>query len=390
MIESYREEFPLLQRFVHLASASKGPIPLRAWEAMRATMQGIVEGPGDATAILADSLGRCRRLGSYLLGCDRDEVALIFNTTHGINAFASGISWRRGDEVLIPDLEYPANVAPWARLRDQGVRLRIVRSVGGQIPVESFLEAMSKSTRVVAVSHVEFGCGFRNDIPALSELCHDRGALLFVDAAQSLGVIDVDVRRMGIDALSSCGYKWLCGPSGTGLLYVRRDLIPELKPRYVGFEGLSPTAFRRRFDGLARAGWRTWTSYPLSKAANRFEFGEQSAVLLAGLAASLGLLLKLGTKWIEGRSRKLVAHLISSLDSADMELLSPREPEKRAGITTFRPRGQGRDMRRLAQDLRSKGVLISPRAGGIRASCHFFNDPEDLDKLIDAVLESSA
>jgi len=96
--------------------------------------------------------------------------------------------------------------------------------------VESSLKAMSESTRAIVVSHVEFGCGFRNDIPALSELCHDRGALLFVDAAQSLGVMDVDVRRMGIDALSSCGYKWLCGPSGTGLLYVRRDLIPELRP----------------------------------------------------------------------------------------------------------------------------------------------------------------
>jgi selenocysteine lyase/cysteine desulfurase len=289
--------------------------------------------------------------------------------------------------VVLPDSEYPANVVPWARLADRGVRLKIVKSIGGELPLESYRDAVDDSTRVVTVSHVEFGNGFLNDIAALSELAHRHGALLFVDAAQSLGLIHTRVAKLGIDGLSSCGYKWLCGPGGTGMMYARRDLIPDISPAYAGFESMPPDRFRKWFGAISRDGWRAELQYPLSSLANRFEFGEHCTILLMGFTRSLEYLLDHGTRRIEKRARGLADYLISRLEECGMDLVTPADPEKRAGIITFHTREYAGGNRALTAELATRGILVSPRIGGIRASCHFFNDAGDVDSLVDQIAQ---
>lgn len=383
--ESVRKEFPLLEKITHLASASRGPMPRSTVEKILRTVRGLQTKDPSVEHECEHLSDRCRKLGSRLLGCEKEEIGLVFNTTHGINAFASGIHWRRGDSVVIPDVEYPANVAPWVRQADRGVRVKIVSSINGEVPIESFKKAIDSNTRVVAVSHVEFGNGFKNDLAALSELAHGSGALLFVDAAQSLGVVGINPGKLGIDALSSCGYKWLCGPAGTGIMYVREDLIPEISPRYMGFESISSSKYDEMFKDLARDGWRADMNYPFSSYANRFEFGETSSILLMGFASSMEFLLGFGLRRIEERSRILTDYLISRLDDRGMNLQTPRDPARRAGIVTFIPaRCKGGNMV-LAAELARRGVFVSARAGGIRVSCHFFSNENDIDVLMDFV-----
>ncbi len=378
-------EFPLLDRVVHLATASAGPIPSRAIQAMTSAMIGLHStADAETSRKCEEAPGRCRKLGSRLLGCRKGEIALVYNTTHGVNAFASGMRWHPGDTVVVPDIEYPANVAPWSNLRRLGVRLRIAKTARGESIAESIAKATDGTTRVVAVSHVEFGTGIRNDVATISEIAHKNGALLFVDAAQSLGLLNIRVSKLGIDALSSCGYKWLCGPSGTGVMYVREDLVPHINPAYVGFESVSPELYRRMFDAVARTGWHSPTRYPLSPKANRFEFGSPSEVLFLGLATSMEYLLEVGAHSIESRSRRLVERLISQLQGAGLPVLTPLERSQRAGIVTFLA-GPPRRNRALAEKLVREGILVSPRMGGLRASCHFFNRSDHIDCLLDHV-----
>ncbi len=381
-----RDDFPLLRRVTHLDSASRGPMSRNAIETMVTSLRGLHEtNDRDLREECQNAKDRCRTLASRLLGCSNEEIGLVFNTTHGINAVASGIQWRRGESVVIPDVEYPANLLPWLRQRARGAKVRIAPTIGGELTIDCLKGLMDEKTRVIAVSHVEFGNGCRNDIAAISEAAHSVGALLFVDAAQSLGVVDTDVRKLGIDVLSSCSYKWLCGPSGTGIMYARSDLVPELRPFYIGFESISPQDFKTMYDGLDRDGWKAEPDYPLSPFANRFEFGEASDVVNLGFAHSMEYLLDHGIRGIEKRSTMLADYLISRLDDLDMEVLTPKHPSRRAGIVTFRPQAYTKGNRALATELAKRGVLVTPRYGGIRASCHFFNDEGDIDALVDQV-----
>ena len=210
---SVKADFPLLESIVHLASASRGPLPGVALDEMVGTARGIY-GKLDEEMVsrCETSTERCRDLASRLLHCDANEVALAFNTTHGINSVATGIEWKRGDVVLIPDFEYPANVVPWLRQAGRGVKLRTIPAHRGEIDLEALRRAIDDRTRVVAISHVEFANGFKNDLASISEMAHRHDALLFVDGAQSLGVVETDVRKLGVDSLAACGYKWLCSP----------------------------------------------------------------------------------------------------------------------------------------------------------------------------------
>jgi len=385
---SIKGDFPLLDSVVHLASASRGPLPGVSLKDMTGAMAGMYSVPDDEVVHLCEnSTERCRKLASRLLGCNRSEVAMVFNTTHGINSLASGIDWERGDVVVLPDIEYPANVVPWLNQGGRGVRVRVVPTQGGMVDPDVLESMVDEKTRVVALSHVEFSNGFRNDLRSISELVHGHGGLLFVDAAQSLGVVETDVRRLGIDSLSTCGYKWLCSPPGTGIFYLRKDLVGEVKPAYAGFESVDPEMFRALYSELQRDGWTAGMDYPPSPGANRFEFGEPNLIPNVAFARSMEYLLGLGKRRVEKRSSKIVEYLLGRLGECGYDVLTPADPSMRAGIVTFRA-GDGEIPNwEVARRLREMGILVSARYGGIRISCHVFNDSGDVDSLLDGIDE---
>ncbi len=382
-----RSDFPVLKEVIHLASAAVGPMPARSIRAIKESLDRAYKAWDWSWA--RETLKQCKETISHLINSNPDEVALIRSTTEGINAIASGISWKKGENMVIDDLEYPANVIPWYhQARMHGLEVRVVKSKNGSLSLESFQEKIDERTRVVAVSHVQFVNGFRIDLKKLSKVVHEAGALLFVDAIQSLGALKVDVKELNVDAISAGGYKWLCGPIGTGLLYIRKEVIEEINPAHIGFESLDEEEERGLWLDLV-TGLRYVRDYcSLSSKAKRFEYGSRNAALVAGLKSSIEYLLEIGMNRIERRVEELADYLMKRVEEEGYSTITPKEKGQRAGIVNFNP---GIDLRReeaagkLSSKLRKRGILISVRGGGIRVSCHFFNTYDDIERLLDAI-----
>ena len=192
-----------------------------------------------------DRIAAVRALAARLINApDADDVYFVPNTTHGIGVVAEGFPWRAGDNVVLAGEEYPSNQYPWMNLAARGVEVRRVPSRGNRLAIDDIRAAMDDRTRVLTVSSVEFASGFRNDLDALGELCRERGVFFFVDAIQSLGVFPLDVQRTPIDALAADGHKWLLGPEGAGIGFIRREWVERLHPIGVGANSVvHPYAF---------------------------------------------------------------------------------------------------------------------------------------------------
>lgn len=388
-IDEIRRDFPVLERVAYLASASVAPMPVPALDAIRSYLERVYI-HFDLEAIEENACGECRRSAAQLIGASPEEVALVKSTTEGVNLFAAGVPWEHGDKILLNEMEYPANVIPWYhQARLHGLKVEVVPSERGEVSLERLVEAIDQETKVVAVSHVEFANGFRHDLRGLAEAAHAKGALLFVDAIQSLGVIQVNVKGLGIDGLATGGYKWLCGPVGTGFAYIKRDLIKGIEPTYVGLESLDNGEEDELWERIVQ-GLPFVSDYrALADTAKRFEYGSMSSALFRSLAASLRYLQDLGSVWIETRIAHLTDYLFQRLEEEGHEVLTPRDWEKRAGIVLFQP-GIGLKDKQTREEfvkrLIGAGVYVNIRSGGVRVSCHFFNTEEDLERLLEAVV----
>ena len=389
-IGSIRREFPLLEEVVWLASAGTGPMPRQALEALFKTQRALYQGFDPEAWKEAEEIPeKVRKLAASHLGVDREEIALVRSTTEGLNAIATALPWERGDNIVITDQEYPANVIPWYhQARRHGLEVRVVRSRDGRLPLDAFAEVVDRRTRAVAVSHVQFGSGYRVDLAGLSELAHGHGALLVVDAIQSVGTVRVRPRELGVDAIACGGYKWLCGPEGTGFLYVRGDLSEELLPAQVGFPNIAAEEREELWDALCGGGlWvRDFSGY--AGGARRFDGVGLNPALLSAFAAALEYFLELGLEWIEERVLRLSGELIEELAQRGYEVVTPADPRERAGIVLVRgPCDLSTPEARegIERHFLERGLKIHVRAGGIRVSAHFFNTEEDLGRFLVAL-----
>jgi selenocysteine lyase/cysteine desulfurase len=258
-------------------------------------------------------------------------------------------------------------------LAARGVSLRLVPSRNGRIWLEDMAASMDRSTRVLAISHVEFASGFRNDLDALAELCHTRGVALFVDAIQGLGPLTVDVRRTPIDFMAADGHKWLLGPEGAGLLFVRRDWIERIRPIGVGWHSVVGSYNSPRHECRLKA------------SAGRWEGGSFNMAGLLAFGTGVGLFLELGTAEISRRALERGDAVRDIAARAGWAVYgSVREEDRSAIVVLERP---GVDPNQAARELRNHGVVVSCRRGRLRVSPYFYNDQDDLDRL-SAGLES--
>ena len=221
----------------------------------------------------------------------------------------------------------------------------------------------------MAISFVEFATGFRNDLDALANLCHERGALLCVDGIQGLGALRLSVAQTPLDFLATHGAKWMLGPIGAGFLYVRRQLLPRLEPVMTCWRSVEHPRDYFRYDS------------PLRDSGERFEPGSPNVGGLLGLEAAMNLLLSIGLAEIEARVLELTDHLIHGLLARDCTITSPiAHRQERSGIVCFRQPGV--DTEELAGRLASAGVIVSQRGDVIRVSPHFYNTEEELERLL--------
>jgi cysteine desulfurase / selenocysteine lyase len=311
-----------------------------------------------------------RGLVGRLLHCDPLDIAFVKNTSEGVGIVAEGYPWQSGDNVVTVVDEYPANVYPWMNLANRGVELRRVPTREGRILLDDLRKAIDAHTRILTLSWVEFGSGFRNDLDAISALCREHGVLFFLDAIQGLGVFPLDLQQTPIDFLAADGHKWLLGPEGAGIFYISRELVERLHPVGVGWNSVvGATDFSKiRFDLKPHAG--------------RWESGTLNVAGIIALGTSVELLLQIGIEAISQRVLELTDHLCRRVEESGIaKVYSSRGPGEASSIVSLAiPDAQ--QLPALVAACRANGIVINQRSGRLRVSPHFYNNVEELDKLV--------
>ncbi len=366
-----RKHFPVTKNLVYLNHAAVSPIPDPVANEMKRQIDeqlrygGKVEDRWEKRAELA------RNEAARLLGASSSEIAFVTNTTQGLNFFARGLRWRSGDNVVLPRVEFPANVYPWLSLQSKGVRVKFVKEKEGRILTEDIEKAIDSRTRVVAISFVEFSSGFRNDLEEIANICRSKGVYLVVDGIQGLGALKLDVKRAKIDALSAGGHKWLLAPQGTGIFYLRKELLDEIEHPMPGW--MSVVNWQNYYD----------FDFTLFKDSRRYESAQKNLIGLCGLYGALRLINRLGIESIEARIIELTDHLCMRLIERGYRIFSPRDEKEKSGIVSFYPKRL--EAEKIWAALRRKGFITSARQGRIRISPHFYNTFDELDLLVDEV-----
>ncbi|NEX17575.1 MAG: aminotransferase [Halochromatium sp.] len=306
---------------------------------------------------------RLRERAARLIGAQSaNEIALLKSTSEGLSFIAQGLDWQDGDNIVTIAQEFPSNRIVWETLAERGVALRALDLSTSQAPEADLLALCDAGTRLIAVSWVQYGRGQRLDISSLAAACRQRGILLCLDAIQGLGALPFDLATSPVDIIVADGHKWMLGPEGLALFWCRPELRDQLRLTEFGWHMVEDMG---NFD---RQDWQPATS------ARRFECGSPNMLGTHALEASLSLLEETGTTAIAAAIETAAARLVEFIDEAGFELLSPRTPERRAGIVTFRVPGV--DQQALYQRLMKQGLMCASRGGGLRFSPHFYT-PED-------------
>jgi selenocysteine lyase/cysteine desulfurase len=375
MQRDFRDDFGPFDGKVWLNCAHQGPLPrVAAKEALEAVSWKVR--PFELTTErFSDVPARLRRALGRLLATDAEEIILANSASYGLHLLANGMPWRLGDEVLLVRGDFPSDVLPWLGLEDQGVRIRYVDSAGPLPAPDELRASLTPRTRLFCTTWVHSFSGAVCDLEALAQSCRRNDTRFVVNASQALGARPLDVSSVPVDAVVGVGFKWLCGPYGTGFLWVRPDLLQSLRynQRY-WLTHMTADDLGRETHELARPrGPRTARSYDVFGTANFFNFKP--------LAACVEYLLDVSIKTIEEHDQSLVQYLIDGLDPTRFEIHSPIERERRSTLIFITHKDRTRN-RSIADALKRQGIEIAFRRGELRFSPHLYNTIEDLDQAL--------
>lgn len=368
-LSRFRSHFPYLKTgTIYLDHAAIGPLPKPTKEAVEAYARRRSETELNIFFDFIKTADETKERIGKLLNTSKDRIAFCDNTSNGLNVLVAGMEWKSGDRILLNDMEFPANVYPFLNQKRHGVEVDFVSHRNGRILLEEIEHALTPRTKIVSLSHVQFLHGFRADLTAVGDLCRRKGVILCVDAIQAAGASPIDVEAMNIDFLSCGGQKWLLSPEGVAFLYVSLETQDRIKQGTMGWMSIRNFFsdffdYRLDYDATAR----------------RYENGTMSFVGVLGMHASLGLLLEVGMRRIEGQLRSLTQFIVDRILEKGMELLTPEDPLERAGIVTYRTS----NAKKVFEELKANKVIVSLREGCIRFSPHFYNTKEELAKALD-------
>jgi selenocysteine lyase/cysteine desulfurase len=360
---------------IYLNNASTGPLPARTVAAVDAFTRLRAEPFRMSDALQFATLDRARALCAALVGAQPRNVALMVNTSYGLNLAARALPLPRGSTVLTFDREFPANVYPWMALAEErGVQLERIPCVERLPDEEALARRLARGgVSAVAVSWVSFATGYRVDLARLGALCRAHGAFFVVDAIQGLGALTVDAAACHIDVLACGGQKWLLSPWGTGFVYLRDELVQALAPNVVGWMSV------RDSDDFSRL---CEYDFVYRDDARRFEVVTLPYQEFAGFNASLDLLAELGADAVRAHVAALAGRIVEwALGRSDLRLVTPAAAARRAGIVAVAPN----DPVAASARLTAAGVAHSLREGAIRLSPHCYNTADELDRALDVL-----
>lgn len=368
-INKIREQFPVTKNLIYLDHAAVAPTHNNAVKIMNEYLDDLLNYGDRNYGKWFEKLELIREGMAHFIGAESDEIAFIKNTSHGISLVTGGLDFKAGDNVIIPDVEFPANVYPWMNLQRKGVEVKFIKTSSCEIPLDCIEAAIDQNTRVVSISSVEFSTGYRNDLKAISQICKNKSSefgrkiYLCVDGIQSMGALNLNVKDLNIDFLSADGHKWFLTPEGAGIFYCKKENLDALHPISVGWKSVKdPLQFSR-------------IKFELQDSARKFEEGSFNIVGILALGASLELFNSVGIDNIEKRILNLTKKALNALEQKGYEIISPREDHYRSGIISFK---SDTGVEKLYQKLVENAVQLSIRDGRIRISPHFYNTEEEI------------
>jgi selenocysteine lyase/cysteine desulfurase len=367
----FRRQMPVARRWAYFDHVAVAPLPAAAQAALDRWSRQATEEGDTVWPEWARGVEDTRRAAAELLRAQADEVALVPNTTAGITLVAEGFPWRPGDNLVTLDNEFPSNAYAWLNLADRGVETRRIATDAGRVDLARIAAACDARTRLISVSWVGYASGWRTDLDALVELARQRNVKLLVDAIQALGVFPLDVRHTPIDFLAADGHKWLLGPEGAGIFYLRREHLDLLRPIGVGWHSVRHASDYDRIE----TDWKP--------TAARYEGGTQNMAGCLALGASLRLLLGLGIEAIGRRVLEATDVACRRLTTAGAIVVSSRQGAERSGIVSFEL--PGFDPRAVRTHCLTQGVALACRGGRLRISPHAYCNDQDIERLIAAL-----
>jgi cysteine desulfurase / selenocysteine lyase len=360
---------------IWLNTAHQGPLPLIAVEAVKAAAEMKAAPHRIEDELFTEVPERVRSLLARLVGGVAEEIVLGDSTSHGVHLIANGLPWEEGDEVLVVNGDYPATVLPWQRLSSEGVKVRSLVRRAPTITTDELVVAMTRRTRVVALTVVDSFTGHAIDLQQIGGACRDAGALFVVNASQAIGARDIDVASAPVDAVVSCGYKWLCGPYGTGFTWLHPDLMTRLLPQQAywlamqagrGLHRMRETKLR---DDLGVRGFDM--------------FCPARFLDMLPWAAALELILGLGVTAIADYDQQLVDLLLESVDEKLYRVVSPSTGPSRSTLVVLE-RLDG-TAKQCHERLVAAGIDIAFREGNLRLCPHLFNTRDEVIQTVEVL-----
>jgi cysteine desulfurase/selenocysteine lyase len=361
----FRQEFPVTQELIYLNHAAVSPLCRPASEAMKRLADDATRFGSLHYDEWLEAYADLRKAAARLINARPSEIAIVKNTSEGISTVAMGMRWRPGNRVIAFKEEFPSNYYPWARLEERGVEVTWLSIYD---PLERIAEVLP-GARLLAISYVNYLSGYRVDLEALGKLCAAQNCFFFVDAIQGLGAYPLDVERCRIDALASDGHKWLLGPEGNGILYVREKWLDAIEP--IEFGWTTP------------AGYADYSSRDMTLRADagRYECGTLNTVGCFGLRAAIEFLQTVGIAEVSRLVDGLATRLEDAARAKGYQVMIPRSEKTGSGIVSIRHPEV--DARVILSSLKRNRVLAATRQGWLRMAPHFYITQEEIDHVVD-------
>ena len=365
----YREYFPTTKKYIYLNHAGVSPLNTYTLKYTNAFIEDALINGGNSHPKWMHNVKEAKSLSARIINAHPDEMAILKNTTSGMLTVANGLKFNKGDNIIIPEKEFPANVHPWLNLQKKGVNVKFVKWRDGRILIEDILNLIDERTRLVSVSYVQFLNGYRINLEELGHHLKKRNVLFFADVVQGMGVFDIDVKRDNIDFLSAGAHKWLLGAEGVGFFYCKNDNLDMLDVHNLGYASVVA---------------EDYLDYSMTLKPNSSRFEEGCANML-GIHTTLGSL-----KLIEGvtvakireRILDITDYFAESLKNEGFDIKSPREHEgEKSGIVSFYSKKI--DSKELFKKLTENNCYVALRDNAIRISPHFYNSKEEVARFME-------
>lgn len=382
MIENAFEDFGPFDGRIWLNCAHQGPLPRVAVEAAQQALFWKVAPHRIADEAFTSVPQRLKKALGLLINAPAEDIILGNSTSYGLHLLANGIPWRAGDEVLLVQGDFPANILPWLGLRKRGVVVHLIQPRCAALQADELQEHFTERTRLFCVSWVNSFTGHAVDIQSLGEVCRASNVLFVVNGSQAIGTRPLNVATAPVDAVTSCGFKWLCGPYGTGFCWMRSELRDSLEYNqayWLTMQSGRELNLMREREITIRTDLGA-SAYDVFCTANFLNFMPWTA--------SVEYLLKQVIEQIETHNATLVSRFIEELDSKKYELISPRGGVARSTLVVSTHRQQERNIE-LCQALKNKGIEVALREGNLRLSPHLYNRAEEIDRTL-SVLNAAA